>query len=34
MTELDVGSLRGAINGDVSVPGEAGYDAAVAIWNG
>ena len=34
MTELDVGSLRGAINGGVSLPGEAAYDAAVAIWNG
>ena len=34
MTEFDVGSLRGAMNGDVSLPGEAAYDAAVAIWNG
>src|SRR6478672_8200241 len=34
MTGLDVGSLRGAVSGVVSLPGEAAYDAAVAIWNG
>jgi FAD/FMN-containing dehydrogenase len=26
--------LRGAIDGDVSLPGETAYDAAVSIWNG
>lgn len=34
MTEFDVGSLRDAIDGGVSLPGEPAYDAAVAIWNG
>jgi FAD/FMN-containing dehydrogenase len=34
MTVLDVGSLVDAIDGAVSLPGEPGYDAAVAIWNG
>jgi FAD/FMN-containing dehydrogenase len=34
MNDVDVGSLRLAISGEVSLPGEAAYDAAVAIWNG
>ncbi len=34
MSELDVGSLRAAIEGTVSLPGDPAYDAAVAIWNG
>ncbi len=29
-----VGTLRGAIDGMVSTPGEEAYDAAVSIWNG
>jgi FAD/FMN-containing dehydrogenase len=34
MTGFDDGSLRDAISGVVSLPGEPAYDAAVAIWNG
>ena len=33
-TEFDVGSLRGAITGAVSLPGDPAYDTAVGIWNG
>ena len=29
-----VEALRGAIDGAVSLPGEAAYDTAVSIWNG
>lgn len=34
MNDFDVGSLRDAISGGVSLPGETAYDDAVAIWNG
>jgi FAD/FMN-containing dehydrogenase len=34
MTGFDVGSLRDAIDGGVSLPGDPAYDRAVAIWNG
>jgi FAD/FMN-containing dehydrogenase len=36
MTGVQTGveTLRGTIDGMVSVPGEAAYDAAVSIWNG
>lgn len=34
MNNFDVGSLRSAISGEVSLPGEDAYDSAVAIWNG
>jgi FAD/FMN-containing dehydrogenase len=33
-TEFDVGSLRAAITGAASLPGDPAYDAAVDIWNG
>ena len=33
-TEFDVGSLRDAIDGAASLPGDPAYDAAVSIWNG
>ncbi len=34
MTGFDVGGLRDAIDGTVSLPGESAYAGAVAIWNG
>ena len=32
--ESGVDTLRGAVDGTVSTPGEAAYDTAVSIWNG
>jgi hypothetical protein len=34
LTADKVKSLQGAMSGTVSLPGDAGYDSAVSIWNG
>ena len=34
MATIDVSALREDFRGTVSLPGEAGYDTAVSIWNG